>query len=277
MTAPTKPDDAKVDRRTAIIVPAVVADAEALMTALAAPDEPAGIRLVEMVDPRFMGLAPGSGHRVAQAYGLQGSAVMVATTRTVRRWVAAFANPEELWRYDRAREVAIAYSGFEVAQIAAHEVGHILVADIDKPLASEAEAEAIRGKALGSLASIPLDREAAAHGPAWAAAVAILHLRAKRHRSSMAELWHKVVIDEGRAYGFDMAAVLELVARVPEDEPLRPLLRDPIFLARIEHAIPPASERAAAIAQIRNIAPPGVPANAVDGAQPHEVSNGQCS
>jgi len=230
-----------------------------------------------MTDSRFLGLCRGSGHAVAEAYGMRGSAVMVRFTAAVRKWVSEFSNPPELWRYGRAREVAFSHATWEVEQIAAHEVAHALVADIDKPLASEAEADDVRGIANGSLAPIQLDREAAGHGPAWAAAVAVLHLRAKRHRSSMAELWHKVVIDEGRAYGFDMAAVLELVARVPEDEPLRPLLRDPIFLARIEHAIPPASERAAAIARIRNIAPPDVPANAVDGAQPQEVSNGrQC-
>lgn len=276
MTAPTKPDDGKVDRRTAIIVPAVVADAEALMTVLAAPDEPAGIRLVHLTTPGFHGLCRGSGHAVAEAYGLSGAAVMVAFEESVRRWVAAFSNPEELWRYDRAREVAIDHAGFEVEKTAAHEVAHALVAELDKPLAGESEADAIRGLSNGSFAPFPADREAADHNAAWSAAVAIIYTRAAKYRPKMRDYWAKAIDYEGRKYGFDMEAVAKLVARVPEDEPLRPLLRDPIFLARIEHAIPPASERAAAIAK-RNIAPPDVPANAVDGAQPQEVSNGQCS
>ena len=55
------------------------------------------------------------------------------------------------------------------------------------------------------------------------------------------------------------AAVTKAVAAVADDTPIRSLLRDRGFMARVEAVVPSCDERVALIARRRDTAPTGVP------------------
>ena len=250
---------------------AAVADAESLLNVVAWPDEPYGVRIVELTAPGVWGLCSGSGHGFARAVGIAaGCAIMVAS----RRIASAFNGMtsgivEELLaelrvpattaaRFTaRCRASAAVMGTVAIEQTATHELAHALAADID-PALDEARAQSYRKLPSTFRRVDNPDVQAAAHGPAWAAAVAILYRRCQAIRGDVASKWASHAATEFHRYGMNYAAVAEALAAVTDDAAIRPLLSDRAFMTRVEAVMPSMAERAEIIAS-QHTAPTGVP------------------
>lgn len=260
--------DAALD---ALIVSAV-ADTESLLGVVAWPDEPDGVRIVELTAPTVWGLCSGSGHGFARAHGFPaGAAVMVAAWRIAALHADAAADTARQLMADlrvpataagrlvaRCRDSGCTMATVAIEHTAAHELAHALAADLDADL-DDARANALRDlPATFSRVEAP-EISAAHHGPAWAAAAAIIYGRCQRIRAAVAGKWAALSLAEFPRYGMQYAAVAEAVAVVADDTPIRSLLRDRDFMARVEAVVPTCDERVALIARRRDTAPTGVP------------------
>lgn len=252
--------DADVDQ----LVARATTDAESLLSAVAAPDEPDGIRIVRLTAPAVWGLCRGSGHAVARAYGFDaGIAVMVAGYRIAEGpFIAAAQTVEDLLdelrvrgaQLERLRASARAVAGnlarLSIEATATHELGHALAADVDKPPTDVEVAEIIALPTTFVREDTPEVR-ARGHGPAWAAATAILYQRCQAIRPAVAGKWRKMAETEFHGYGMTLAAVADAVRYVPADAAIRPLVRNREFMARIEAVVPSLEERIALIVKQR--------------------------
>jgi hypothetical protein len=232
-------------------LPRLIADAEALLRVAAWRDLPAGCRIVNCAGGRLGGFCAGSGHRFAQAHGCRSGAVAVAVAaeHALRRSLEAWA--DEL-------SVAIAEAAVVVEAVAAHEVAHALVADIDGEL-RPGEASILRQLpvAVGTVAvRDSAQRTARDHGAAWAAGIVILSQRCRQYRPRARHRWPELLADDLRAVGIDAQAVADAVGDVADDRPLRDLLAaGGMIAARVAAAIPDEAQRAALIAARRNTTP----------------------
>lgn len=260
-----------LDRMAAVPAGELLRDAEALLRVVVWPDEPA-CRIIDLAVPDgHEGLSHGSGHRLARAHGCSdGIAVLVAFRRMLARWLALFDG------YDLAPAMVIEAArryARPVEQTACHEAAHALASPIDEPLTDDAQVRLLRQLAIAPVAVSQVTPEAEGHGAPWAAGAAILYGRAARLRPAVAETWHEAARREFSRYGLEYDAVVRQVACIGDDEPLRALLCDPIWLARIERVIPPLADRAALIAARKpNTVPADGPSNTAD--DPHDESDG---
>jgi hypothetical protein len=249
-----------------------VADAESLLNVVAWPDEPDGVRIVELTAPTVWGLCSGSGHGFARAHGFPaGAAVMVAARRIADLHVDAAADTAQQLMADlrvpataagrlvaRCRDSGCTMATVAIEHTAAHELAHALAADTDTVL-DDARANALRDlPAAFSRVEAP-EISAAHHGPAWAAAAAIIYGRCQRIRAAVASKWAALSLAEFPRYGMQYAAVAKAVAAVADDTPIRSLLHDRAFMARVEAVVPTCDERVALIARRQDTAPTGVP------------------
>ena len=265
--APTT-SDAALDEHLA----AAVADAESLLNVVAWPDEPDGVRIVELTAPTVWGLCSGSGHGFARAHGFPaGAAVMVAGRRIAELHVDAAADTAQQLMAGlrlpatatgrlvaRCRDTGCTMAIVAIEHTAAHELAHALAADVDADI-DDARANALRDLPATFLRVETPEISAAHHGPAWAAAAAIIYGRCQRIRAAVAGKWAALSLAEFPRYGMQYAAVTKAVAAVADDTPIRSLLRDRGFMARVEAVVPSCDERVALIARRRDTAPTGVP------------------
>lgn len=272
--------DADVDE----LVARATADAESLLGVVAAPDEPDGVRIVGgLAAPTVWGLCSGSGHAFARAHGFpSGLAVMVAGRRIAALHAAAAAETAGQLLVElrvpataaarlvaRCRDSSDTMATVAIEHTAAHELAHALAADTDTAL-DDARANALRDlPATFSRVDTP-EISAAHHGPAWAAAAAIIYSRCQGIRVAVAGKWAALSHDEFVRYGMQYPEVAKAVAHIPYDAPLRSLLRDRDFMVRVEAAVPSREERVALIARRQHTAPPGVPTVAAE-----DVSGGR--
>jgi hypothetical protein len=240
-----------IDNIVARQLPRLIADAEALLSVAAWPDLPARMRIIDCDGSRLAGFCDGSGHRFAQAHGCRPGAVAVAVAAEAALRVALGWWPDDL-------PVALAEAGVMIEAVAAHELAHALVADIDAEL-RPGEAGILRSLPVAVGTILPADsaeRTAADHGPAWAAALVILARRCRRYRRGARHRWSKLLDRDLRAYGIDAQAVADVVADVADEMRLRDLLAPGgDVVARVADAIPSATERAALIAPRLNTTP----------------------
>jgi hypothetical protein len=254
------------------LIVSAVADAESLLGVVAWPDEADGVRIVELTAPTVWGLCSGSGHLFARAHGFPaGAAVMVATRRIAHLHADAAADTAQQLKadlrvpataagrlVDRCRDSGCTMATVAIEHTAAHELAHALAADIDTAL-DDARANALRDlPATFSRVETPAI-SAAHHGPAWAAAAAIIYGRCHGIRAAVASKWATLSLAEFPRYGMQYAAVAEAVVAVTDDAPIRSLLRDRDFMARVEAVVPTCDERVALIARRQDTAPTGVP------------------
>lgn len=232
----------------------ILADSTALLSAVCRPDEPEGTHVVDLAAKGFHGLCLGSGHTLATAHGLLGAAVLVTVRRRLSETLAALGD----WlRFAATWRIVPEVARPHIELIALHEAAHALATPIDGPPC----AAALKTARQLSTAGIRMPTAAAmadTHGAAWAAALVVLCRRAaalRRHGTTLSGLFAAEAAD----FGIDFEDVARLVRTIPDHEPLRPLLADPIFLARIEHAIAPPDERARIIAANRTTARLDVP------------------
>lgn len=232
-------------------LPRLIADAEALMRVAAWPDLPAGCRIINCAGGRLAGFCDGSGHRLAQAHGFRPGAVAVAVAAETALRVSFERWGDEL-------PVALGEAGVMIETVAAHELAHALVADIDAEL-RPGEADILRRvpAAVGTItATDSPDRRVRDHGPAWAAALAILGRRCQRHRPWARHRWADLLDRDLQAYGIDAQAVADAVGDVADEVSLRDLLvAEGNIVARVAEAIPSATERAALIAAMHETTP----------------------
>jgi hypothetical protein len=262
------PPDAALDELIARAVP----DAESLLGVVAWPDEADGVRIVELTAPTVWGLCSGSGHLFARAHGFPaGAAVMVAARRIAALHVDAAADTAQQlladlrvpaaaagWLVARCRDSGCTMATVAIEHTAAHELGHALAADVDADI-DDARANALRDLPTSFSRVETPEISAAHHGPAWAAAAAIIYGRCQRIRAAVAGKWAALSLAEFPRYGMQYAAVAEAVAVVADDTPIRSLLRDRDFMARVEAVVPTCDQRVAMIARRRDTAPTGVP------------------
>lgn len=222
----------------------LVADAEALLGVAARRDLPAGLRIIPCDGSRLSGFSLGSGHRLAQAHGYRPGAVAVAVAaedalRTALGWF-----PDE-------PAFVLGEAGLKIEFVAAHELSHALVNDIDDELRPD-EGDILRRlpAAVGTVhVQRRAKREARDHGAAWAAALVILAGRCAAFRPGARHRWRERLDHDLRGYGLDPVAVAEAVGDVADELPLRELLAPQgAIVARVAEAIADEAERAALIA-----------------------------
>ncbi len=234
---------------------AIIEQLSRRLEAVARPDGEA-VHVLDMPsNPVAVGVSRGSGHRIAAAHGLPGVAVLVTVSPLVDALLREY-RPETIENtFFREGLGAIAAGAFE--QIAAHELGHALASprDPEGPIDAGELANLQSLTASGPANLIP---PAESHGPAWAAATAILYRRCMGSLPDCAYDWHRNAVAEFARYGLDYPAVAALVANVPGDAPIRPIVADAGFIGRIEAATPSVEDRRAIIAS-RNTRPADVP------------------
>lgn len=234
-----------IDNIVAKQLPMLIADAEAIMRVAAWPDLPAGMRIINCAGGRLAGFASGSGHRLAEAHGFRPGAVAVAVAAEDALWVALEWWPDEL-------PAALGEAGVMVETVAAHELAHALVAEPDADL-RPGEADILRQlpAAVGTIASNDSpERTARGHGPAWAAALVVLHQRCMRHRPWARHRWAELLTRDLRGYGIDADAVAVAVGDVAGDAVLREVFAPQgAIAARVAEAIPDEATRARLIAE----------------------------
>lgn len=257
-------------------LPRLIADAEWLLTVAAWSDLPAGVRIIDIPGGAISGFCLGSGHRFAQAHGCRPGAVAFAVAAEdalrcgLRRW------PDEL-------PIAMAEAGVMIETVAAHEMAHALVADIDGDLLP-GQSSLLRQlpAAVGSAVVVAADdfaeRKARDHGAAWAAAIVILSQRCRQYRPGARHRWDVLIKRDLQAVGIDADAVEEAVVDVADELPLRDLLQPgSAVVARVAAAIPNQSQRAALIAAALHETTPDQPgrvAQAVAGVALEEREHG---
>jgi hypothetical protein len=158
--------------------------------------------------------------------------------------------------------IAIAEAAVVIEAVAAHEVAHALVADIDAEL-RPGEADILRQLpvAVGTVAvRDSAQRTARDHGAAWAAGIVILSGRCRQYRPGARHRWQELLEEDLRAVGIDAQAVADAVGDVADELPLRELLAaGGMIAARVAEAIPDETQRAALIASQRNQTPSAEP------------------
>lgn len=236
-------------------LPRLIADAEALVGTVAWRDLPAGLRIIDCAGGRLAGFSSGSGHGLAQAHGCRPGAVAIAVAAE-----AYLRELLELWPDDTA--TGLAEAGLYVEFVAAHELAHALVADIDSDL-QPGEADILRrlpaAVGTGACERSP-ERTARQHGPAWAAAFVILAGRCGRSRPGARHRWPHLLDVDLRRVGIDARAVADVVADVADELPLREFLSPQgAIVARVAEAIPDEAARARLIAGRSNKTTPSDP------------------
>lgn len=246
---------ALTDNIVARQLPRLIADAEALLSVAAWRDLPAGLRIINCAGDLLAGFSSGSGHRLAQAHGFRPGAVAIAVAAEAALRAALKRWPDEL-------PAALGEAGVMLETVAAHELAHALVADIDAEL-HPAEADALRRLpvAVGTVAGHRSpERSARQHGPAWAAGLVILSHRCHRYRPCARHRWPELLRRDLQGYGIDAQAVADAVGDVADELPLRKILAPQgAIVARVAQAIPDEATRARLIAEHRNETTPADP------------------
>lgn len=232
-------------------LPRLVADAEALVSVAAWRDLPAGCRIIDIDGTRLAGFCAGSGHRFAQAHGFRAGAVAVGVAAESALRAALDVWADEL-------PAALGEASLSIEYVAAHELAHGIVADIDGSM-RPGESEILRhlpvavGTTTGD--SSP-ERTARDHGARWAAGLVILSQRCEQYRPRSQHRWHELLADDLHAVGIDAQAVADAVGDVADDTPLRDLVAagGPIA-CRVADAIPDEEERSGLIAALHNTTP----------------------
>lgn len=241
-------------------LPAAREAVDRLLSAVAWADEPSGVRIVPVAPKGTWGLAKGSGHcaAIVEGYG-GGVAVYAATGILLTRWLARAGDMDRFGPASGAQwQASLVNAGtVELMALGVHEVAHTLVAARDTIPPTSADMERCR-EVVSQSYSITAAADIAWHGPAWAAAYAILLHRACMVREADAELLALFAAHDAANYGIDMAAVLDAVGSVEPDAPIRPLLADAALLARVEATMPPLEARVALRSRKLPTAP-GVP------------------
>lgn len=247
-------------------LPAAREAVDRLLSAVAWADEPSGVRIVPVAPKGTWGLAKGSGHcaAIVEGYG-GGVAVYVQARGLLGRWLARAGDMNRRgsaaavrWRSEIGNVGTV-----EMMYVAIHEVAHTLAAARDTIPPTSADMARCRD-VVSQPYSITAAADIAWHGPAWAAAYAIMLHRACIVRETDAELLALFAAHDAAGYGIDLAAVLDAVGPVEPDAPIRPLLADAALLARVEATMPPLEARVAMLASKRSTAP-GVPAVVIQG------------
>lgn len=229
-------------------LPRLIADAEALLSVAAWRDLPAGCRIIDIDGSRLAGFCSGSGHRLAQAHGFRQGAVAVGVAAESALRAALDVWADEL-------PAALGEAAVAIEFVAAHELAHALVADIDGEL-RQGEGDILRRLpvAVGTVAvSDSHERTARTHGAAWAAGLVILSQRCRQYRPRARHRWQELLADDLRAVGIDAQAVAVAVGDVADEMSLRDLLAaGGTITARVAATIPDEAQRAALIAASRN-------------------------
>lgn len=244
-----------IDNVVAKQLPRLIADAEALLRVAAWPDLPAGLRIIGCAGGRLAGFSCGSGHGLAEAHGFRPGAVAVAVAAEDALRVSLERWPDEL-------PVALGEAAVMVEAVAAHELAHALVAEPDADLRPGA-ADILRQlpAAVGTIVSIDsAERAARDHGPAWAAALVVLHRRCMRYRPGARHRWADLLARDLRTYGIDADAVAVAVGDVADEAVLRDAFaHQGAIAARVADAIPDAATRARLIVEQQHETTPADP------------------
>jgi hypothetical protein len=234
---------ALADNIVAKQLPRLIADAEALLSVAAWRDLPAGLRIIQTAGGGLGGFCYGSGHHLAQAHGHRQGAVAVAVAADDALRVALVRWPDEL-------PVAVAEAAVMIETVAAHELAHALVAQVDGDLVP-GEVDVLRSLAQGTatLTADSPERSARSHGPAWAAALVVLSRRCRRYRPGARHRWAALLDRDLRSYGIDADTAAAALGDVADEAALRDLLGPGSSLeARVAEAIPDEAQRARLIA-----------------------------
>lgn len=231
---------AALDRLVATHAGGLLHAAEALASAVVAPDYPAGLAILEAAGHARDAFAIGSGHLVAEALGCRRrpAAVVVGAAARLRDQLV-------LHGVYGLRD-AVAAATVDVELTGLHEAAHCLANPIDEP-ADESRLAACRELCSIPSPPCPISRRVASHGPAWAAGYAVLVARAVPFRRRVAEPLLNEVRTDFADHGLPFDLVAKLVADVPVNAPLRPLLADAGFVRTIRKAIPSDAERVATL------------------------------
>jgi hypothetical protein len=230
MTAP------QVETLVARHEPAIRRDIEAMLTAIAGGDAPAGVAVLLLDDrPGVVGLAVGSGHALAVVAGRPGAvAVQVDVEALITPVITALS---------AAPEAALLAARLVAEQVGIHELAHCLVAPLDDPSPEAAAA------LIAAADELPPRTGADTHGPRWGAAVVALAQRAillspdHEHAARQAALQADLV-----AYELDAAAIAAAIGEVTDTAAVRELLADGGAVARrVAAACRPEADRQDAI------------------------------
>jgi hypothetical protein len=243
-------------------IPMVTADliarAEREANIVAGPDNVGPVSVIDLVAGPCMGLAPGDGTRLARANGIpSGRAVLVAVVRHVQDFVRKAdihvdAMLEAFWKAG-ANVLATAVSHTTV-----HELAHTLVSPPDADGMTDAEAERLVAMATEPLPPGDITPIAVGHDALWSIAAAILFRRLHGLHVHPSETLHALASHEFESYGLDYEPVLAIASKVGPDEPIVPLVNDPIFMAHVDRVTPPLEARRE-IVLARYGSPVGVP------------------
>jgi len=232
-------------------LPRLIADAEALVSVAAWRDLPAGCRIIDIAGSRLAGFCSGSGHRLAEAHGFRAGAVAVGVAAESALRAALDVWADEL-------PAALGEASLSIEYVAAHELAHALVADIDGSM-RPGEADVLRSlpAAVGTVAvSDSPERTAGTHGACWAAALVILTQRCEAARPRARHRWPELLTSDLRVVGIDAQAVAAAVGDVADETPLRDLVAAGSPIAcRVADAIPCEQERSGLIAALHNTTP----------------------
>lgn len=232
-----------------------------LLAAVMRADEPGGVRCLPIWSDRVDGLCVGSGHGVAAAHGITtGIAVFVAADAMASRILHAVATrladamrdaglDATRWHGRAAALTAPAIEravAWEILGVAAHEVAHAVALPLDTTPPSETAASKLRALATDCAVRLDAEWKVRYHGPDWAAAYAIVAARLSTlEPDCQPALQQRMRADTEMFGGIDFDAVAAVVADVPHDAAIRPLLADADFVARVSAVVPTADERLA--------------------------------
>lgn len=237
-----------------------------LLAAVMRADEPGGVRCLPVWSDGIDGLCVGSGHGVAAAHGIDtGTAVFVALDSIAGRTVSSVTTQlADALRDDgidvnrwHARAAAIAAPvieqavAWQILAVAAHEVAHAVALPLDTTPPTETAAAGLRALATEYSKTDDSGFQVRYHGPDWAAAFAIVAARLIAIEPDCHRALHQRMLSDGEMLGgIDFDAVAAVVADVPHDAAIRPLLADADFVARVSAVVPTADERLAKLSAV---------------------------